>query len=298
MNRLMKFSLALLFCCSTTTAFAHSTIMSFSSFKDIQKLLFQQKDPKQVLLVLDDDDTLTMMPCPTPDHCQYLGGPAWFEWQSKLPKYSSDRIYHSFSQLLDINKLIFTISRMVVDDPAIPDTLKTVDKLGMHAIVASARGYDMMGATEVQLSQDHIFKLIEKNAIKTEGSHISYPGFYLPTTWNKKPTRPISYVHGTLYLAGQNKGIMLQQFLAKTGNTQRIHEIIFVDDTMQNVKEVANAYAKEASVNVISIHYTGLAAHKAAFLTGKNAKQLQAQANKQWYAIRDAMKKNLIGSDF
>jgi len=86
--------------------------------------------------------------------------------------------------------------------------------------------------------------------------------------------------------------------LSKTGNTKRIHDIIFVDDTMQNVTDVANAYAKDPAVHVISIHYIGLAAHKAAFLTGKNAKQLQSQANKQWYAIRDAMRKNLIGTDY
>lgn len=279
-------------------AVANSTIISLASFKDVQKLLLKQKHPHQVLLALDDDDTLTTMPCPSQNHCQYLGGTAWFEWQSKLPANSKDRIWKSFSQLLNINKLIFTMSRMGVDDPAIPDALKTADKIGVNTLVASARGYDMMGATEVQFSQDHIFKPIEKNALKTDGGHISYPGFYLPTAWNNKPVRLISYVHGVLYLAGQNKGVMLQQFLAKTGNTKRIHDIIFVDDTMQNVKDVANAYAKDPAVHVISIHYIRLAAHKAAFLTGKNAKKLQAQANKQWYGIRETIKKNLIGSNF
>lgn len=298
MHKHVRLLFVILFCFFITPIFADSTIVSLSSFNDIQQLLLQQQHPKQVLLALDDDDTLTMMPCPSQHHCQYLGGPAWFTWQSKLPTTSRDRIYKSLSQLIDINKLIFTMSRMVIDDPAIPETLKTADKLGMNMIVASARGYDMMGATEVQFSQDHIFKLIEKNAIKTDGNHISYPGFYFPTAWNKKPTRPISYVHGTLYLAGQNKGIMLQQFLEKTNNAHKIRIIIFVDDTMQNVKDVANAYAKDPAVHVISVHYTRLSAHKAAFLTGKNAKQLQAQANKQWYAIRDAMRKNLIGSDF
>src|SRR3990167_5464185 len=253
MNKLVRLFFAVLFCCSTTLAVADSTIISLSSFKDVQKLLLEQKHPHQVLLALDDDDTLTMMPCPSQNHCQYLGGPAWFEWQSTLPADSKDRIWKSFSQLLDINKLIFTMSRMDVDDPAIPNALKTADKLGVHTLVVSARGYDMMGATEVQFSQDHIFKLIEKNAIKTNGNHISYLGFYLPTAWSDKLVRPISYVHGVLYLAGQNKGEMLRQFLSKTGNAKRIHDIIFVDDTMQNVKDVASAYAKDPAAHVISI---------------------------------------------
>ncbi len=298
MNKPMKLLLALLFCCSTTAAIADSTIISLGSFKDIQKLLLQQKHPQRVLLALDNDETLTMMPSPSQNHCQYLGGTAWFIWQSKLTSNSKDRIWTSFPQLIDINRLIFTMSKMVLDDPAIPNTLKTADKLGVNTVVATARGYDMISATEVQFNQDHIFKLIEKNAIKTDGNHISYPGFYLPAAWNDKPIRPIAYVNGILYLAGQNKGMMLKQFLAKTGNTKHIREIIFVDDTMQNVTDVANAYANDPSVHVISIHYTRLAARKAAFLTGKNAKQLQAQANKQWFAIRDALRKNLIGSNY
>lgn len=293
-----KIIMTLVFFFFTTMTLADSTIVSMNSFKAVIHLLQKQKHPHHVLLALDDDDTLTMMPCPSSTHCQYLGGPAWFTWQSKLPVDSKDRIWKTFPQLLAIDNLMFTMSHMVMDDPAIPDALKTADQLGMPIVVASARGYDMMGATEVQFSEDHIFKLIEKNAIKTDDQHISYPGFYLPKSWNKKPVRPIAYVHGVLYLAGQNKGVMLQQFLSKTHQTQHIHTIIFVDDTMQNVKDVATAYAHDASVHVISIHYTRLANHKAAFLTGKNAKKLQQQANQQWFAIRNTMKNNLVGARF
>lgn len=282
----------------TTICFANSVILSSNSFHEIQTLLQKQKSPHQVLLALDDDDTLTMMPCKTPAHCQYLGGPAWFTWQSQLPAHSKQRIFQAFPQLLSINNLIFTMSKMVLDDPAIPSTLQTTDHLGMSVVVASARGYNMIGATETQLQQNNILTLIEKNAIKTFRHHISYPGFYFPKPWDNKPVRAIAYVHGVLYLAGQNKGEMLKQFLSKTHQANQIHTIIFVDDTMQNVKDVAKTYAQDPSMNAICIHFTRLAAHKAAFLAGKHAKHLQMQANQQWFAIRDALRKNLVDSDF
>jgi hypothetical protein len=280
------------------TASANSIIVSLDSFKDVQQLLLQQKHPKQTLLVMDDDDTLTMMPCPTKNHCQYLGGPAWFAWQSKLPQNSKQRIWKSFPALLSINNLIFSMSKMPLTDSHIPVTLKIAQQQGIKTIVASARGYDMVNPTETQFTQDGIFDLIRNNAIKTPDDHTGFPGIYNPAKWNNKSVRAIAYVHGILYLAGQNKGVMLQQFLAKTKNTRKIRMIIFVDDTMQNVKEVASAYAKDANMNAVSIHFTRLASHKAAFLSGKNAKKWQAQATQQWFAIRHAMRKNLIGSNF
>src|SRR3569623_232893 len=79
-----------------SASFADSTVISANSFKEVQSLLQKAKNPHHVLLALDDDDTLTMMPCPSPSRCQYLGGPAWFNWQSSLPANSKDRIWKTF----------------------------------------------------------------------------------------------------------------------------------------------------------------------------------------------------------
>lgn len=294
MNRICTALLfiSLLFCFNS---FADSTIISTNSFSKIQTLLAHIKNPTQVLLALDDDDTLTMMPCPSPSHCQYLGGPVWFNWQSKLPASSPDRIWKTFPQLLKIANFLYTASNMVIDDPAIPGTIKTANKLGVRTMVITDRGYSMNNATEKQFTHDHILSLIEKNAIKTPTDHISIPGFYFPQKWGKDAPRRIAYVHGVLYDAGQNKGEMIKQFLVKTQTTKKIHTIIFVDDTLKNVKDVAAAYKNDPTTHVIAIHFTRLAVHKAAFLTGKDAKKLQAIANKQWVQICDVMKKNVIG---
>lgn len=295
MKKIVTCFFALMMCCFITPSFADAKIISLSSFKQIKQLLLAQRHPHQVLLAMDNDDTLTMMPCPSVTHCQYLGGPAWFSWQSKLPENAKNRIWKTFPDLIAINGLIFNMSKMPLDDSAIPDALQTANGLGMHVVVASARGDDMMNVTERQFHEDHILKLIEKNAIKTPSGHISFPGTYLPTPWNKNAVRPILYMHGILYLSGQNKGMMMRQFLQKTEQTQSIRVIIFVDDTMQNVKDVANAYANDATVQVISVHYTKLAKHKAQFLKSKS---LQMQANQQWFALSKTMQKNLVGSDF
>lgn len=285
--------LATLFC--TTPLFADSTIVTADSFAQVQQMVEKDKQPHHLLLALDDDDTLTMMPCPSPSHCQYLGGPAWYTWQSQLPATSPVRIWKTFPQLLAINNLLFTMSEMPLTDKTIPAALQLTHQRGAYIVVASARGYDMMNATEKQFKDNGILNIIKESAIPTPRDHISFPGFYMPTPWRKEPVRPIAYVHGILYWEGQNKGVMLQQFLAKTKKTNAIKEIIFVDDQHSNVVDVAKAYKNDPHVHVISVYYTKLKEHKAEFLTGKNAKKLQATANAQWFAIRDALRKNVLG---
>lgn len=275
--------------------FANSTILSTNSFKTVDQLIVQAKNPYHVLLALDDDDTLTMMPCPSASHCQYLGGPSWYDWQASLPANNPDRIWKTENQLLNIANFLYSVSNMTLTDPLIPKTLKTADKRGVSVLVVTDRGYRMVYATENQFKDDRILTLIETDAIKTSSEQISFPGFYFPKEWDNKKTNHIAYVHGTLYVAGQNKGVMIQQFLQKTDKTHRVQEIIFVDDTLQNVKDVADEYKNNPNVDAICIHFTRLAKLKMAFFKGKRAKTYQAEANQQWRAIETQLKKNLIG---
>ncbi len=65
---------------------------SFSQLQDAVQTLKtenKQKNLSNTLIVMDDDDTLTMMECADrkdPKSCQFLGGPAWFSWQENLLK--------------------------------------------------------------------------------------------------------------------------------------------------------------------------------------------------------------------
>lgn len=299
----------------STHAFAESKIYSEDSFAQIQKII-QQDQPHHpghhLLLVLDDDDTLTMVPCYPYSvgfneigRCGYLGGPAWFSWQAGLPAKDPQRVWKTFSQLLSINNMILNMTKMPLDDPSIPAALATAHQQGDSILVASARGYSMLGATENQFQQDGILNTIEQNAIKTPTGHISFPGYYFPTAWGKHTNpRRIAYIDGVLYLSGQNKGVMLQQFLAKTHQAKKFTRIVFVDDTMKNVKDVATAYANNPGntanpqVRVISIHFTRLNTHKAALTQSLHAKQFQVAATNEWKNLETVMKKNLLGSNF
>lgn len=276
----------------STALFAQSKIITSSDFSSITPLL--QKD---TLLVMDDDDTLTTPLC-REKTCQYLGGSAWYTWQSGLSKNNPDRIWKTIPQLLVINNLIFAVTKSVLTDPAIPVVLTKANQQGVFTLVLTARGYQMIAATEKQLQADNILALIEKNAlIISSNNNISLPGFYLPTPWDKKPVRKVAYTDGIFYAAGQNKGVMLQELLSKTAQKNQIHHIIFIDDTYQNDVDMANAYKNDSNVDVTCIYFTRLTARQNAFISGKNAKALQKTANSEWYRIQHALSQNLIGFD-
>lgn len=70
-------------------------MITVNSFSQLQQAVLElkeeskQKNLSNTLIVMDDDDTLTMMECADrsePKSCQFLGGPAWFSWQENLLK--------------------------------------------------------------------------------------------------------------------------------------------------------------------------------------------------------------------
>jgi len=283
-----------LFLISISVASAKTIHISANSFTDIQKLIQKSPDPKHTLLVVDDDDTLTMMPCKSDGNCQYLGGPAWFAWQSGLAPNDSNRIWKTFPQLLKISNFLFAISKMPLDDTAIPAAFAEAANRGVRLVVETARSSENSNATERQFTEDRIFSLIKRDALKTSNGNIGFAGVYLPSNSDASPARMVSYINGIFYVAGQNKGVMLQGLLKKTKQEKNISEIIFVDDTPQNVTDVANAYKNNRDITAICVNYTKLDAHKNAFISGPNALKLQSEANMQWYKIRDNLKEQLL----
>lgn len=275
----------------TSTAFANSKIITSHSFQTVKTLLKNTKHPKNTLLALDDDDTLTMMPCPNDNKCQYLGGPAWFSWQTSLPKNSPDKVANSFSELLGVNRILFSLSEMPLVQKDIPTVLEYAQDHGVKILAATARGYQMAQATMRQFQEDRILKFFKDNAIITPKGGNGFVSTYLP----ERGSRKILYQNGMLYLAGQNKGLMLKDFLKKTNMTHKITHIIFVDDTLKNDQQVAAAYQHDQHVTVTCIYYTHLKTHKLAFTKGLKAKELQEKATKRWHHIAMALKDNLPG---
>merc|ERR1711991_1270545 len=108
------------------------------------------KNLKQTLIVMDDDDTLTMMKCNKNKgfkNCQYLGGPAWYAWQDKILKdylnYGKDNVYRIASteqELIDISTLLFNLNKMPYTEKSIPNVLSRLSNKGVKLLVETARG--------------------------------------------------------------------------------------------------------------------------------------------------------------
>jgi hypothetical protein len=288
--------------------FADAEIFPAPSFKQLHSavLKFGEKNIDKTLIVMDDDDTLTMMQCDEqsdPQKCQYLGGPAWYAWQSNLIKKNDNteyRVAKTEEELLQISALLLDINDMPYTDSHIPSILASLTDKGAKLLVLTARGHSNLSASESQFtdlpahqnSAKNFLSFIRDNALKGRKSGIaSFAGPTIPSSCQLK--RPIAYQQGVMYASGQNKGEMLKCLLGETESGQ-ITKIAFIDDTLKNVEDVYSAYELNKHYNVKAMHYTLLAKHKQALTKGKNANKYQKEAHKRWLAIKHALKKNLL----
>jgi len=296
-----------------------SSVESFADLAEVVKN-FGADEMKRTLVVMDDDDTLTMMECTNPDRtssCQYLGGPAWYSWQSNLiTEYekSADKkipllpyqVAVNQTDLLKISSLLLSINEMVYTENNIPEILLSLSQAGVKLVVLTARGSSNISATEAQFSARKVaggeytdfLDLISKNSLKGNKSGMtSIASPFIPKHCNMNPDLPnarlASYRQGVMYVAGQNKGAMLQCLLSLT-DSSKIRNIVFIDDTKQNVNDVYNAFSKSQNYNVTALHYTKLQKHKLALTEGGRAKEYQKAANTRWVSIKNNLNQQLI----
>ncbi len=285
---------------------AEASKHELSAYSDL-KAAIAEFEPATTLLVLDNDDTISTMPCKDEQTCQYLGGAAWFDWQDELLGHSSPyRAAENFGDLLAISSFIFNATDMQVTDPVLPALLKELTASGMRFIVETARGGDTVNATERQLSTltspdgtSHNMLTLVRSAALTfaDGDLPSIAGPFEPCAMNG--VRPVTYRQGVMYLAGQNKGLMLKCLLrlyaadADGREAMPIRQIVFVDDTPKNVDNVVAAFKDEPGITVKAFHYSAFDTHKAKLTSGPTAKALQDRAKARWQQINDAIKATL-----
>jgi hypothetical protein len=277
-----------------------TTEKSFAGLKTTVEKLGKKAMP-HTLVVMDNDDTLTMMSCPQQNNlktCQYLGGPAWFSWQDDLLKEVSSpyKVADNFGDLLDISALLFAMNNMVYAQPMIPDVLESLSQSGVKLMVLTARGTANLSSTASQLDnlsimtktgkQDFLDFIAAHAPIGNKSGLPSVASPFTDTTCNAK--RPVSYQQGVMYVAGQNKGDMLKCLLART-ETSMIKNIVFIDDTLSNVEDVYGAFKDSEKYIVKAIHYTALKAHKEALTKGPMATKHQDAAKKRWEIIKATM---------
>ncbi|ROR99010.1 uncharacterized protein DUF2608 [Sinobacterium caligoides] len=290
--------------------YAHADLKSAQSFEVIKTLVegFDNKGIEQTLIVMDDDDTLTMMQCNdqnSPSKCQYLGGPAWYSWQSELISNNSSsnfRVAEKNKELLQISALLLSINNMPYTDPIIPGVLRELTDKGSKVLVLTARGVSNLSASENQFDnlyltedkQQSFLSFLNSHALLGTNSGISsIAGPIKPASCNAE--RRIAYQQGVMYVAGQNKGVMLECLLART-DAKAIKNIVFIDDTLQNVKNVYNAFKDNEKYTVYAYHYTKLQAHKEALTQHKgkqNKNPYQVSANQRWLKISEVLKATL-----
>ena len=293
---------------------AASRMESVASFTEMQKKVERIKDPSATLVVMDDDDTLTMMSCPDrkqPETCQYLGGPAWFAWQqAQVQNLAQPRVADSFDELLSASSMLFAVSNMPYTAEDVGPVLNDLASSGVRLLVETARGNADVDATLRQFSALDINlkrkpaepvapepiaptlqDLIAENSLLFNGI-ASKAGPYMPCdedTNKEYRLRAISYQQGAMFLSGQNKGVilrcMLDQYNQQPGVTP-VRDVVFIDDTEQNVKDVHEAFKGADAYQVKALHYTRLQAHKNALTKGEMAPVYQDNAMKRWNLIK------------
>lgn len=316
MNNLLKVCLGFIFCCYCPLSYAGASKSQISSFEALQTIVEKMGSPSSTLVVMDDDDTLTMMPCSSEadsSHCQYLGGPAWYSWQSDLVKSgnkSDYRVADSQGELLDIAALILAMNKMTYTQDALSGVLQRLSNQGVRLLVETARGGSNVSATEMQFehlqvagSSDLSFlDLIQNNSLMMEtNNNASLPSPFIPC--DIPGSREVTYQRGVMYVAGQNKGVMLECLLdyykqEDIGNTALpIHNIVFIDDTQQNVDDVYQAFKHNPNYKVAALHFDALDSHKQA-LTQQNemGQRLRDTAKQRWQAIQLTLSTQLISA--
>jgi len=304
MHWMRRLIVSVLVCGVTAHAMAESSLPTADSFAVLQQKVAELSPEaiEQTLIVMDDDDTLMMMPCPDRkafEGCQYLGGPAWYSWQTGLfTKNSAFKVASNRDQLIEISALLLSVTNVDYTEKELPDLLQQLTGAGAKLLVLTDRGPNNVSATARQFKYHtlsggkyaHFLDLIQQNALLGRDSaktNIASP-FYCAAG-----SRPVSYQQGVMYGAGQNKGDMLYCLLEQT-QSETIKHIFFIDDILQNVIDVHQAFAADNPYQMTAMHYTRLQDHKAALTEGPRAAQLQKNAHQRWQAIKNILERNLL----
>lgn len=299
----------------TGNASADAYKSEVNSFLELEKLVNDINMSTSTLIVMDDDDTLTMMPCDktkSDKFCQYLGGPAWYAWQDDLLKNylehnedSEYRVADSEKQLLDIAALLLAMNNMPYTDENIPDVLTKLSKKGVRLMVETARGNSNVASTVNQFenrptSDGDFMSLIQDNSLLFGTRNT--PSLASPfLACNIPGSRAISYQQGVMYVSGQNKGVMLKCILTQyenntvaSGNGYSISDIVFIDDTLENVVDVYETFKNDKQYKTHALHYKALQKHKADLTKGSKKEIYQKNAHSRWINIKETMESNLL----
>lgn len=286
----MRFVLGLFFMVFGLLGHANVINLETDNFQTISKVYRDSlKKTDNTLLVFDIDDTLLTM-------TQDLGSVGWWDWQYDLLKHDSDSPYlfsKSIQGLLRIQNILFQLINMQVTDPDVLPFIQQEVKRGTTLLALTARDDEHENATESELVRNAFVDgeqlIFRKRGVKLFHQKTSSSG----DIKCKALPRMIAYVHGVMYLAGQDKGEALRCVLDHTAT--QFNKILFVDDTMLNHDSMIKAFEHDPHRLVINVMYTREHPKEEQFLHD-SAKQHQAY--EQWGHIKSALHENITDPVF
>jgi hypothetical protein len=227
---------------------------------------------ERVLVVLDIDNTLLAME-------QDLGSDQWYYWQKELEQQNpcSAQLVNG---RLEVQGALYYASAMRPTQPDAAQQVRRMQDAGLRVIALTAR------SPEYRLST---FRELRRNGFSL-WSHAWPPqaGYADPFT-PAGAERPVRYEDGVLFAAGQDKGLVLQALLKRSGVEQPVL-ILVVDDKRANLQEVMKAFSWSGS-KVHAWHYTREQPVVDAFAP--------EAAARQWDALRPALQQveQILGPD-
>lgn len=237
-----------------------SSEIQTENFSDVLERVQQEvaaHGADNVLLVVDIDNTTLAMN-------QALGSDQWYNWQSNfiLKKIQSPhRVAADINDLLRIQGVLFTLGKMHPPEPEIPSFIKTIQELECCSIVLTSRGPEFRPATERELKRngyDFRDSALEINEL-TRGSFMPYDktrpnrnGLTQEELDSLREPRAVSYSSGIMMTAGQHKGYMLRNLLARSKRT--FQTVVFVDDHKKHTTRMTEAF-RDAGITTACFHY-------------------------------------------
>jgi hypothetical protein len=260
----MKNMLFLFFLITTSTLTLAGEALETSSFAEIEKkalTLGKKHGPKNVLVVLDIDNTILAMP-------QELGSDQWFTWQyDDCIKKDAKQAHCSaknMGELLDLQGKLFSLSNMVTTEAAAPRVVKNLQKKGFKVMLLTSRGPNYRNSTERELKKNG-YNMIDSSI----GPKGGYAGTFIPYTLDNlkasgitkdeaavaklRKARKISYMNGVMMTSGLNKGIMLKSILHKTNSTFK--GIVFADDHIKHTTRMQAILGNKKGIDLVTYRY-------------------------------------------
>ncbi len=244
------------------------TIKSLNEIERHAASLAARYGAARTLVVFDIDDTLLVMK-------QDLGSGGWYRWQKSLknkePKSEYD-VRTKDHSLLDVQFLLYRLSDMKTTEMIAPLLVSALQRRGHPVMALTARTPVIRSATLRELNDFEIHfhsaphcgpPLCFRRGV-IDGSQVAWAGEQAKSTFpniegwlteRAAKIRPISYGDGVMMVAGQDKGVMLQLMLASS-DLSRYRAIVFVDDGLENVEDMARAFG-HPNLEVVILHYTG-----------------------------------------